>query len=446
MKIAHAGDRALLVEIGDVPAAQLHAAAAAMRAIPGVRACIVGQSSLYVVFDGRPDIEAVRGAEAAPPSSRPATLHRIAVSFRDEYGPDLRELLSAARITRDAFLDRVARVPLTARYVGFRGGFAYLDGWPAEWAMPRRPTSRPRVPRGTFAVAGSVAAFYPIDSPGGWNLLGRTARPLEHAIAPGDEIRLEPMLDPIEESPVRASAGSDLPFPLELKAAPLATLVMAADWSGIARGVPPGGPFDEMAAASANRSVGNDPGAPLLECALAGPEAIAREDRVCSWFGAEARIRVDDAEVPDPRQFDLAASRRLRIGRITGGMRGYLAAGRKRGEVDELRRGDRLTIRAAAGPHDAPFREMVCEVTPQLDRVGIRMRVISPAGLTAPSDLPSCGMQCGTVQLHPDGSVVAMGPDHPVTGGYLQPMTVNSAERWKLAQLVPGERVRFVAR
>jgi allophanate hydrolase subunit 2 len=52
-------------------------------------------------------------------------------------------------------------------------------------------------------------------------------------------------------------------------------------------------------------------------------------------------------------------------------------------------------------------------------------------------------MQCGTVQLHPDGSLVAMGPDHPVTGGYLQPMTVITTERWKLAQLVPGERVIF---
>ena len=52
-------------------------------------------------------------------------------------------------------------------------------------------------------------------------------------------------------------------------------------------------------------------------------------------------------------------------------------------------------------------------------------------------------MQCGTVQLHPDGSLVVMGPDHPVTGGYLQPMTVLSSEIPKLAQLVPGERVRF---
>jgi allophanate hydrolase subunit 2 len=100
-------------------------------------------------------------------------------------------------------------------------------------------------------------------------------------------------------------------------------------------------------------------------------------------------------------------------------------------------------IHAVAGPHDIGLRDIECEVTPQLDRVGIRLK---PAvKLDAPADLRSIGMQCGTVQLHPDGSLVVMGPDHPITGGYLQPMTVLSTERWKLAQLRPGERVRIVA-
>ncbi|HEX2123229.1 MAG TPA: hypothetical protein VHL59_16480, partial [Thermoanaerobaculia bacterium] len=102
-------------------------------------------------------------------------------------------------------------------------------------------------------------------------------------------------------------------------------------------------------------------------------------------------------------------------------------------------------IRAMRGPHDIGIERIECEVTPQLDRVGIRLRPLQPIGVAAPADLRSLGMQCGTVQLHPDGSLVAMGPDHPVTGGYLQPMTLLSGERWKLAQLAPGERVTFVA-
>ena len=147
------------------------------------------------------------------------------------------------------------------------------------------------------------------------------------------------------------------------------------------------------------------------------------DGRVLAWCGPNGRVHRERAE-----------------GRIVGGLRGYVAIGDAAGVVASLDRGDRRVIRVAAGPHDIGLREVECEVTPQLDRVGIRLRpsLKMPA---VPADLESIGMQCGTVQLHPDGSLVAMGPDHPVTGGYLQPMTVLRTERWKLAQLVPGERV-----
>ena len=106
-------------------------------------------------------------------------------------------------------------------------------------------------------------------------------------------------------------------------------------------------------------------------------------------------------------------------------------------------REERHIIQSWRGPHDIGLERVECEVTPQLDRIGIRLR--PSIEIKAPADLRSIGMQTGTVQLHPDGSLVAMGPEHPVTGGYLQPMTVLTAERWKLAQLSPGERVTFVA-
>ena len=73
------------------------------------------------------------------------------------------------------------------------------------------------------------------------------------------------------------------------------------------------------------------------------------------------------------------------------------------------------------------------------------MRPIAPIDFKPPADLPSCGAQFGTIQWHADGSVVALGPDHPVTGGYLQPATVVSTELWKLAQLAPGDRVKLIA-
>ncbi|MGZ7042780.1 MAG: allophanate hydrolase subunit 2 family protein, partial [Thermoanaerobaculia bacterium] len=112
--------------------------------------------------------------------------------------------------------------------------------------------------------------------------------------------------------------------------------------------------------------------------------------------------------------------------------------------AEARRHTDHREVRVVAGPHITPLRSITCEVTQQLDRIGIRLRPLETIAFDVPGDLPSCGMQFGTIQLHPDRSLVAMGPDHPITGGYLQPLTVVWDDRWKLGQLAPGDRVRFV--
>jgi allophanate hydrolase subunit 2 len=168
---------------------------------------------------------------------------------------------------------------------------------------------------------------------------------------------------------------------------------------------------------------------------MTGPRLRFSRNAVTAWCDPELHIHVQKVR----------AGEELAIGRISGGLRGYLAIGDEEGAIPKVERGDRHVIHAWRGPHDAGLGAVECDVTPQLDRVGIRLRPRTPLRLHIPADLRSSGMQTGTVQLHPDGSLLAMGPDHPVTGGYLQPMTVLTAERWKLAQLMPGERVTLVA-
>ena len=421
MQIAPAGDRALLVDLGDVTAEELHAADDAVRNVPGVVRSIPGHSSLYVIFESAPDREALTAALAVAgrgPRATSTAVHHIPVAFD---GVDLDELLAHAGVTPEAFLARIPDIRLVARYLGFRGGFAYLDGWPAEWAMPRRATSRP-VAAGSLAIAGSVAAFYPIDSPGGWNILGHTDVDLENAIAPGDEIRLDPRTSGVHTSrPHSSAAETPAVRCLHDIIAPLAT------WTGT--------PFDDTAAALANRAAGNDEHAPILECPLVGPRVRFSEDAVIAWCTPDLNVTVEEVKGGEERSF----------GRIHDGLRAYLAFGARRQRFrGPGTRGDRRTILAMNGPHDLGLTHLECDVTTQLDRVGIRLRPVQPLEVHIPADLRSIGMQCGTVQLHPDGSLVAMGPDHPITGGYLQPMTVLSAERWKLAQLVPGERITFV--
>jgi len=420
MQVVPAGDNAVLIGLGEVTAGELHAAARAARSEPGVVAVVPGHSSLYVIRG--------EGVSELPPAPRAPRQHRIRVAFD---GPDLHELL--ARIPRDEFLAHVAGLRLTARYLGFRGGFAYLDGWPDEWSMPRRATSRP-VARGSFGVAGNVAGFYPIDTPGGWNILGRTDADLEHALAPEDEITIE-VVDALPTAPRSSNRSAPLLLAhAELLSAPLATLVGPRVWANLERGLPAGGPFDEEAAACASSAVSG--ATQLLECAMTGPRLRFTRDAFAAWCGPDLELRT----------WRVKEGEELAIGRVTGGLRGYLAIGDRAGDAavpERRRRSD--VILAMRGPHDTGLNEIECEVTPHLDRVGIRLRPLRDAGIAIPADLRSSGMQCGTVQLHPDGSLVVMGPDHPVTGGYLQPMTVITTERWKLAQLVPGERVTLRA-
>jgi KipI family sensor histidine kinase inhibitor len=62
--------------------------------------------------------------------------------------------------------------------LGFAPGFAYLGPLPPQLVTPRRSTPRPRVPPGSVAIAGSQTGIYPLATPGGWHLLGRTDAPL----------------------------------------------------------------------------------------------------------------------------------------------------------------------------------------------------------------------------------------------------------------------------
>jgi KipI family sensor histidine kinase inhibitor len=464
MQIAPAGDRALVMTMPGARSARLRAAGERAREIPGVVAAIVGQESLYVI--GTSDADALRHAaeQAVDSKVRPAARHRVTVSFHDDDALDLREFLSHVNVSREQFLKRVSSIRLSVRYLGFCAGFAYLEGWPHEWPIPRRPTSRNRVPAGSFAIANLMAGFYPVDSPGGWNILGRTDAPLwdprrepPNLLAPGDEIEIVPAAQVLSrgsgEGPPPKQTG-DLVANV-LSPGQLTTIVGPPDWRRLEHGVTPGGPFDEEAAATANAAVGNPADAPLLECVLVGPKLQIIGNRRVAFCDCDLNVR----ETTD-------------VGRIRG-MRGYLAI---EGGIDEARlryaeaptivkKGDKLfaplirpsgtfsrgrrllrtTIRVRRGPHDAPPLPEEWEVTPQMNRVGIRLRPLRAIGMKLPADLPSLGAQFGTLQWHADGTLMALGPDHPVTGGYLQPATVISSERWKLAQLAPGDRVRLVA-
>ncbi|MCX4387525.1 allophanate hydrolase subunit 1 [Micromonospora peucetia] len=112
-------------------------------------------------------------------------------------GEDLPVVAGHWGVDVPAVIDRLGRTPFRVAFCGFAPGFAYLTGLPAELAVPRLPSPRPRVPAGSVALAGPYAGIYPAASPGGWLLVGRTDLDLfdVHAdpparLTPGTPVRL----------------------------------------------------------------------------------------------------------------------------------------------------------------------------------------------------------------------------------------------------------------
>ena len=99
---------------------------------------------------------------------------RLPVCFDADFAPDLQRLAEAKGLDPDAVTERLLQAQFRVYMIGFLPGFPYMGGLPPELAMPRLSSPRQRVPAHSLAVAGEMCAVYPWESPGGWNLLGRT--------------------------------------------------------------------------------------------------------------------------------------------------------------------------------------------------------------------------------------------------------------------------------
>ncbi|AUG81367.1 allophanate hydrolase [Kitasatospora sp. MMS16-BH015] len=114
-------------------------------------------------------------------------------------GADLAEAAALWGVSPEAAVRIHSAPEYRVAFCGFAPGFAYLTGLPEGRHLPRRATPRPAVPAGSVAVAGPYTGVYPRPSPGGWQLLGRTATPLwdetrqpPALLAPGTRVRFTP--------------------------------------------------------------------------------------------------------------------------------------------------------------------------------------------------------------------------------------------------------------
>jgi KipI family sensor histidine kinase inhibitor len=181
LRIHPLGDTALLAELGTRLDTALNtraiALSTALKKRRDVRQAVAGYASVTVHFD--PDQTTHEALAAAikrlaakrPPMPEPGRLHRIPVTYD---GPDVEAVAAMLKLSPERIAEIHARPIYRVFLVGFIPGWAYLGPLPEELELPRRDVPRTLVPAGSVAIAGRQTGIYPLPTPGGWHLIGRT--------------------------------------------------------------------------------------------------------------------------------------------------------------------------------------------------------------------------------------------------------------------------------
>lgn len=526
MRLSPLGDSAVVLasddELDDTVLARMRALAGeiARHPPPGVLDVLPAFGSVAVYYDiAQASGYAALGAElqkiaatlgksgAATGESRRV---EIPICYGGEFGPDLDGVAAQAGVSAEEVIRLHSGADYRVHAIGFLPGFAYLGGLPKVLATPRRGTPRAQVAAGTLGIGGSQTGVYPVATPGGWNLIGRTPLRLfdpatrdpamlhagDHvkfrAVSAEDFSRLTPGSTPAASTASHAPSASsrqsmaDDPTLTVVKAGMLTT-VQDLGWRGHrAQGLPVSGAADSFALHLANLLVGNPENLAALEFTLIGPHLRFSHDTLVALCGAQF------GDWPHDQPVRVAAGTTLTLGAARRGCRGYLAvaggidvppilgsrstylrAGFGGLEGRALREGDTLritaverrpagrwhideriapayspepTLRVIRGAQSDEFSETFCSesyrVTPRSDRMGVRLAGPALARRTA-VDLLSAPAVPGTVQVPPDGQPIILMADAQTIGGYPQIAHVISVDLPLVAQLRPGDSVRF---
>lgn len=213
------GDNALLVEIGDTIDESTHRRvqtawrSLAAAPLPGIIELVPAYTSVTAFYDpllavraGAPQDKIVEWLTTQlheriknPPKMEKfkGRTVEIPVCYDAEFGPDLGWVAKQARLTSEEVIKRHGKPEYLVYLVGFAPGFPYLGGLPKELHTPRHAKPRMIVPPGSVGIGGQQTGIYPLATPGGWNLIGRTP------------VRL---FRPEENPPVLLRAGDQVKF------------------------------------------------------------------------------------------------------------------------------------------------------------------------------------------------------------------------------------------
>ncbi len=210
LKFLNAGDAAVVAELGDSidPATNLrvHALARAIdgHRVAGVVDLVPTYRSLLVNYDPlrttRPALEqeiATLAANLEEQPQQPPRVLEVPTVYGGEFGPDLAFVADYAGLPADEVVRIHSEPDYLIYMMGFTAGFPYLGGMSPTIAAPRLKTPRTGIPAGSVGIAQQQTGVYPAESPGGWQIIGRT--PLR-------------LFDPLRNPPVAVQAGEFIRF------------------------------------------------------------------------------------------------------------------------------------------------------------------------------------------------------------------------------------------
>jgi KipI family sensor histidine kinase inhibitor len=497
MPFEYVSDSALIIRLGDSPSPEVTTRIIGLmeRLRPFFKNFHPAYCSLLIDFDPltfSPNTFKADIADA-PVEGR---VKKVPVQYD---GEDLSEVARVTGLSTEEVIRLHSSAEYTVAFLGFAPGFPYLLGLPRELRCPRKKSPRVRVPAGSVAVAGEQSGIYPVASPGGWQLIGRT------------DLRL---FDPAETSPSYLEPGDRVRFVLAAKTAARAVSA-AAPMSSVAAveiehgglystvqdlgrdgwthlGVSPGGAADSVALRLGNRLVGNSENAAALEMTLQGATVRILRD---TWLAVSSgAAELDGQAIANWTSIPACAGQRLVIGAIPGrsylcihggigvdeklgsrsthasGWGGFagrtvragdlLPVGEQSSQTPVFRRCDpralygETPLRVTRGPQAnwftsaslAKFFAGEFVVTEDANRLGLRLKgpSLDYGHSFKGHELVTEGIANGAIQVPAGGDPMILFCEQRTTGGYPKIANVARADLYRLGQLMPGQKVRFV--